>query len=151
LISVSRWACLQNDWPTDARVGCRNGLVECLLSENATETEQAEATRLLLEIVAMSEDDASAVRSALWGHRMLNRLGGADAADRVLATVAARVQGSRRWEPTVLIQQIETLIARGHQDAARSVLNSLLESYPDYDVDGRFDALFVATDTEESK
>jgi tetratricopeptide (TPR) repeat protein len=152
MIAVSRWACTQGDWPVDARVACRYDLVDALLLETGeSEASHREAGERLGEIVDFAPGDSAAVPAAIHRYRLLNELGQADAADQVMDDITARVRGCRRWEPAVLAERIESLLERGDKDDAKAVYDTLVETYPDYDVHERFDAAFARTDEEGSK
>ncbi len=151
MIAVSRWAYTQGDWPVDARVACRFELVDALVASSVAAADRREAAERLGEIVDLAPSDAVAVPAAIRRYRLLSELGQTDHADRVADEIAARVKGSRRWEPVVLTERIESLLERGDEDGAKAVFDALVESHPDYDVHERFDAAFARTDEEESK
>ena len=151
MIAVSRWACTQDDWPVDARIACRNDLVDALLASSEIEADRREAAERLGEIVDLAPDDAVAVPVAIRRYRLLNKMEQFGEADRVADEIAARVRGSRRWEPVVLTERIESLLERGEKDRAKTILDALVKSHPDYDVHERFDAAFARTREEGSK
>ncbi len=152
VIAVSRWACAQGNWAVDARIACHNDLVDALLVEpGESETGHREAAERLGEIVDLAPSDAVAVPVAIRRYRLLNKMDQFGEADRVADEIAARVKGSRRWEPVVLTERIESLLERGNEDGAKAVFDTLVESHPDYDVHERFDAAFARTHEEESK
>ena len=151
LITVSRWACAQDDWPVDGRIACRFDLVDALLASSAAEAARREAADRLGELVNLALGDAVAVPAAIRRHRLLSELGQVDEADQVADEIAARVSGSRRWEPVVLTERIESLLQLGDKDAAKAVVDALVESHPDYDVHERFNAAFAPTNEEGSK
>jgi tetratricopeptide (TPR) repeat protein len=151
MIAVSRWVCTQDDWPVDTRIACRNDLVDALLASTAIEADRREAAERLGEIVDLAPSDAVAVPVAIRRSRLLNKMERFGEADRVANEIAARVKGSRRWEPVVLTERIESLLKRGEEDRAKTILDALVESHPDYDVHERFDAAFGRTGEEGSK
>ena len=61
------------------------------------------------------------------------------------------MKGSRRWEPVVLTERIESLLERGEKDRAKTILDALVESHPRYDAHERFNAAFARTHEEGSK
>ena len=152
MIAVSRWAGTQSDWPIKERIACRYDLVDALLPSSAVaEADHREAAERLGEIVDLAPDDAVAVSAAIRRCRLLNKLEQFGEADQVADEIAARVKGSRRWEPVVLTERIESLLERGEKDRAKAVLDTVVESHSDYDVHERFDAAFARTDEEGSK
>lgn len=151
MIAVSRWACTQSNWPVDVRIACRNDLVDALLTSGETEASSREAAERLGEIVDLAPGHSSAVTAALRRYHLLNELGRADEADHVIEDIAVRVKGSRRWEPVVLTERIESLLEQGDKNGAKRVLDKLVASHPDYDAHERFDAAFARTNEEGSK
>lgn len=151
MIAILRWARTQHDWPADARIACRYDLVDALSKPAGDEADHHEAADLLGEIVDLASRDNTAVPAAIRRCRLLKSLGQFGEEDRVADEIAARVRGSRRWEPVVLTERIESLIERGEKDRAKLVLDALVESHPDYDVHERFDAAFASTRQEGSK
>ena len=151
VIAVSRWACARDDWPVDARIACRFDLVDALVASPVAEADGREAAERLGEIVDLAPTDAVAVPAAIRRYRLLNEMEQFGEAERVADEIAARVRGSRRWEPVVLTERIESLLERGEKDRAESILDALVESHPDYDAHGRFDAAFARPGEEGSK
>jgi len=151
MIAVSRWACTQDDWTVDARIACRFELVDALVASSVAAAEHREAADRLGEIVDLAPGDAVAAPAAIRRYRLLNKMEQFGEADRVADEIAARVKGSRRWEPVVLTERIESLLERGDEDGAKAVFDTLVESHPDYDVHERFDAAFARTDEDGSK
>lgn len=151
VITVSRWACTQNHWPIDARITCRNDLVGALLTLVETEVNHREAADRLGEIVDLAQNDSVAAPAAIRRYRLLNQLKLFGEADQVADEIATRVKGSRRWEPIVLSERIESLLGRGEIDRAKIMLDALAQSHPDYDVHERFDSALAHTQEEGSK
>lgn len=151
VITVSRWACTQNHWPIDARITCRNDLVGALLTLVETEVNHREAADRLGEIVDLAPNDSVAAPAAIRRYRLLNQLKLFGEADQVADEIATRVKGSRRWEPVVLSERIESLLERGEIDRAKIILDALVQSHPDYDVHERFDSALAHTQEEGSK
>lgn len=151
MMAVSRWACTQGDWPIAARLACRNDLVVALLTSAVTEADYREATDQLREIVDLAPNHSAAVPAALRRYRLLNKMEQFAEAERVADEIAARVRGSRRWEPVVLTELIESLLERGEKDRAKTILDLLVESHPDYDALQRFEAAFARTREEGAK
>ncbi len=89
--------------------------------------------------------------TALRRYRLQNERGRADEADQAANEIAARVRGSRRWEPVVLTERIESLFERGAKDRAKAILDALVESHHDYDVHEQFDAALARMHEEGSK
>ena len=150
LIAVSRWASSQDDWPVEARIACRHDLVDALLLE-PTDDARLKAVGWLGEVVDIAPDDATAVPAAIRRYRLLGQLGQLDQADQTMEELAVRVRGSPRWEPRVLTEQIGSLLARGDHDRARAVLDALMASHPDYEVDGHIKAALLGEYKEESE
>ena len=151
VITVSRWACTQDHWPIDARIACRNDLVGALLTLVETEVNHREAADRLGEIVDLAPNDSAAASAAIRRYRLLNQLKLFGEADQVADEIATRVKGSRRWEPVVLSERIESLLERGEIDRAKIILDALVQSHPDYDVHERFDSALTHTQEEGSK
>ncbi|HNQ24329.1 MAG TPA: tetratricopeptide repeat protein [Phycisphaerae bacterium] len=152
LLAVARWACGQQDWPLAARIACREELVDALLSAPAvTSAERSEAAARLCEVFELTPDDASAVQTAIRLKRLLLEAGQPERADQILALAAKRVRGAERWEPMVLVEQIDSLLKRGNLERAKEVRAALLATYPDYDVDARFEGVFASPDKEGSR
>ena len=122
-----------------------------LRQAKSEETAGLEAVELLGQIVDLAPDDATAVPAALRRGRLLEQLGHLDQADQVMDEIAARVEGSRRWEPVILTRRIESLLARGDRDRARALLDSAAAAHPDYGLEERFEAALVDPSTEELK
>lgn len=151
MIAIVRWARTQHDWPADARIACRYDLVDALSIPAGDEADHHEAADLLGEIVDLASGDNTAVPAAIRRCRLLKCQGQFGEEDRVADEIAERVKGSRRWEPVVLTERIESLLERGDLGGAEAVFDALVESHPDYDVHQRFDAAFVRTREEGSK
>lgn len=163
MIAVCRWACTQDGWPVDARIASRNDLVETLLTKSTASqadhleapeaklADHGEAAKRLGEIVDLAPSDARAVGAAIHRYRLLNELGHGDEADQVIHDIAARVKGSRRWEPVVLTERIESLLERGDMDGAKAVFDTLVESHPDNNAHRRFDGAFAPASEEGTK
>lgn len=150
ILDVSRWACGQTDWPLNERISCRYHLVDALLLEPAEDSaSRSQAADELQAIVDLAPDDSVAVPAAIRLYRLLNVLGRTGEADEAFHEIATRVKGSRRWEPVVLMERIESLIERGDKDNARATLDILAESHPDYDVHERFDEALAITNGGE--
>lgn len=150
IIAVSRWACRQDDWPTKDRMGCRRDLIDALL-RRPDDDARCEAAERLGELVNLAGADAAAVPAAIRRYRLLNELERYAEADQGLDAIGTWVKGSRRWEPIVLTERIESLLKRGERDRAKEALDTLVESYPDYDVEERFGAVFPTTNKEGSR
>ena len=150
LLDIGRWACGQDDWPIEARIGCRQDLVDALLVE-PNDDARLEAVGRLGEIVDLASDDARMVQAAIRCYRLLGDLGQFHQADQVMEELTARVRGSTRWEPGVLSEQIESLLARGDHDRARAVLDTLIASHPDHEVAERLEEALIEEDTEEQE
>lgn len=152
LIAVCRWACTQDGWPVDARIASRNDLAETLLlTSTVNEAGRLEAAMRLGEIVDLTPSDAEAVAAAIHRYRLLNEVGQATEADQVIDDIATRVKGSRRWEPVVLTERIESLLERRDMEGAKAAFDTLVELHPNYNAHGRFDGVFVSASEEGSK
>jgi len=151
MIAVSRWASTQDNWPIDARIACRNNLVDALLTPLGGDAESREAVDQLYRVVDLATDDAVAVSGAIRLARLLNKLNRFDEADQVIRDMAKRVKGSRRWETIVLTTQIESLLERRDKAGAKAVIEALTKSHPEYGFRERFDSAFTPTREEESR
>jgi tetratricopeptide (TPR) repeat protein len=147
LIAVNRWACDQTDWPMRDRVIARFDLADALI-HGADQEGRQEAVQRLREIVEVSPDDAAAVHAAIQCCRVLNELERQDEVERMMVSVADRVQGSKRWEPLVLSEHADWLLKRGDGEGAMTVLKKLAASYRDYDVAEKLEAAVKASRKE---
>ena len=149
-IAIGRWACGQADWAAEDQIACRYDLIDVLLLTPQDDV-VAEVIGLLREIADLAPSDAGAVSAAIRRSRLLHELGHFDEVDQTFKQILARVRGSPRWEPIVLSEQIESLLKRGERNRAKTVLDILVESYPDFDVSERFDGAFPSVEKERSK
>jgi tetratricopeptide (TPR) repeat protein len=147
MIGISRWACLQHDWPVEDQVDCRHDLVDALLL-GGDEDARSEAVEWLREIVDLAPSEGGAVTAALRRYHLLNDMGRSAEADQFLDEIGERARGSRRWEPVIITTRIESLLGEGDLRRAREALNTLVKLHPDYDVRERFPTLFPSDDKE---
>jgi len=149
LIAVSRWACTQDGWPEAERISCRHHLADTLMGTSAGDA-LAEAAQTLKEIIDLAPGRDAAAHAAIRCHRVLVDLGHMDQADHVLDEARVQVQGSTRWEPIILTEQVRSLEQRGDTDAAEALLETLKELYPGWGYTEENDALPQETNEEGS-
>lgn len=147
LIAVSRWASSQDVWPVKERIAGRHDLADALLQSSEAEA-RGEAAEHLREIVSLTPEVATAVPAGLRRARVLDGMERFSEAEETFQGLAARVEGSARWEPRVLTEYAEWLVKRGNKDRAIYVLNSLAVSHPDFDVSERLEAVRKADGRE---
>lgn len=134
LVEVCRWAAQQAAWPKAEWVACRFDLAEALLrgaADNASA--KNEAARILGEIAAMDAPADAIAEAALRRARLFSELGDHAAAATTLSEMAARCEGNRQWEPTLLAELVAALARQGLQSEAREALARLKQKYPAYE------------------
>ena len=132
-LTVSRWACGQTNWPESERVLACFDVVDALVA-GGERSDQEEAVQRLREIVDIAPELNAAVSASIRRARLLRGLDRHDEADQVMEQIAAKVEGSRRWEPVVLSEYADSLLKRGDGKQAMVVLKQLAASHPDYDI-----------------
>lgn len=133
-ITVSRWAAAQGNWPVESRLQALHDLTNALLVQpDAIESAKVEAADVLGKIVSLSPTDDWAIPAAIRRSRLLSELGRFEAADKTLEDIEARWKGNLHWEPSVLIERMQSLVDRGDLTDAKSLLEELRRRYQDYE------------------
>ena len=148
-VEVSLWACRQTDWPVSARINAHYDLVDSLLRGAPSPADRLAAAGVLDKIVALSDENRSALPATLRRCRLLTELGRFEEAKQTLSIMEHRVAGSFEWEPRLLSAEAHILLAQGDQAGARQVLVGIQDSYPDYELTDELSNVLNGTPDEE--
>lgn len=135
IITISRWATTQTDWPIQARISAHFDLVDGLLRQPpASDDAKRAAANILAKIVVLAPSDDWAVSATIRRSRLLSDLKQFDAADHALTEIGSRWKGNPQWEPSVLTERIRSLLDRDDPAAAKALQGQLLRGYPEYEL-----------------